>query len=56
MRWQFWLLDLPAKIVDIWLRMYTVLLAIAGILSVGVILLLIVQVVLEFGFGIRWGW
>jgi hypothetical protein len=47
------LVDIPAGIVSVWYRMYVVFIALASILTVGVV---VIVLVLWFGFGIRWGW
>ena len=52
MRWRFWLVDLPARIVDTWFRVYWLLafaLTTICILTAGLSLAL-------YLLGIRWGW
>jgi len=53
MAWRRWVIDVPAKAVDVWFLGYRLLLTGMTIVCVtGVVLML----VLWFGFGIRWGW
>jgi hypothetical protein len=49
---RFWLIDLPAKIVDGWFRFYWFLLTVVTVVSlaIGALALVLAQ------FGIRWGW
>lgn len=47
-----WLIEIPARIVDIWFLAYNVLLLIATIIAVSAVVLLLVLA----AFGIRWGW
>jgi hypothetical protein len=47
------LIDVPAAIVTVWQRVYTVILAIVSLALWSVTLM---ALILWFGFGIRWGW
>ncbi len=50
--WQrvwYWLIDVPAHIVNVWTLVWAVL---GNLLFMAVLLMLL----LWFGFGIRWGW
>lgn len=49
---RYWLIDLPAKIVDGWFRFYFFLLTVMTVLIFATLLL---SLVLDC-FGIRWGW
>lgn len=52
LRWQRFLIELPARIVDLWFRVYVTLLAIAGLVTVTMIVIVLLLAL----FGIRWGW
>lgn len=47
------LVEIPDIIVTIWLRVYTVILAVGSLVLWA---MLVIVLVLWFGFGIRWGW
>ena len=47
-----WLIDLPARIVDLWFMAYHFIILVATILSVTVVVVMLVLA----AFGIRWGW
>ncbi len=51
MRW--WLIDLPAALLDAWFTFYRILLTIVTIATIAIG---ITALTLWFGFGIRWGW
>ena len=52
MRWRFWLVDGPARLLDLWFRFYWTLLT---VLCAGLFLTLVISLVLD-QWGIRWGW
>lgn len=52
-RWAFWVIELPAAIVTGWLWLYRLFLLVASIALWGIVM---VMLVLYWGFGVRWGW
>lgn len=50
---RFWLIELPALIVDVLWRLYLSFLTLA---TLSLWLMVMVVLVLYWGFGIRWGW
>lgn len=52
MSWRYWLIDLPAKVVEVWLKAYVVL---AFAVTTAAFLTVLLSLVLHL-FGIRWGW
>lgn len=52
LRWQRLLIELPADIVDLWIRTYVVLMALAAVVT---ICMLAIALLLALC-GIRWGW
>jgi len=52
MRWQRALIEIPARIVDLWFLSYQVLLVAVTMVTVTVVVVMLVLA----AFGIRWGW
>lgn len=50
--WRFWLIDLPARITDLWFGLYWFILT---VMAVGLAVTFTVSMVLAH-FGVRWGW
>jgi hypothetical protein len=50
--WRKWLIEWPAKALDLWFTFYWTLLT---VLCAGIFLVLVASLVLD-QFGIRWGW
>lgn len=59
-RWRYWLIDLPAQITDaslVWYRaLFMALLWVAALAAIVGLIGLMASLVLQFVFGIRWGW
>ena len=53
MNWHRYLVDLPARAVTLWWTGYSLLL---GAVFMVLATLMVIVLVLNFGFGIRWGW
>jgi hypothetical protein len=51
-QWRYWLIELPAAIMDAWFRFYWFLLTVVTVAMVAVVLIGAVMDLL----GIRWGW
>lgn len=49
---RFWLIDLPARIVDVWFSFYAFLILASATVGIMAALLMLVLAI----FGIRWGW
>ena len=57
MCWRYWLIDLPARLLDIAVTGYGLyLIAVISLAAIGLPLMGAVILILWFGFGIRWGW
>jgi len=52
MPWRFWLVELPARIVDVWPRVYWTILT---MMCIGLFSTLVLSLALDW-FGVRWGW
>jgi hypothetical protein len=52
-QWRHWLVEIPAKIIDLWWNFYLILIT---LLTMACFVTVVLMLVLHFGFGIRWGW
>ena len=51
--WRYWLIDVPATVTDIWWRFWLI---VVTLLTMACFVSVTLNLVLWFGFGIRWGW